>query len=58
VTDGLDTLTISAPIGGNTTLSKLGAGTLVLGNANTYTGATTVFAGAFRLAETRALAPR
>jgi autotransporter-associated beta strand protein len=50
VTNGADTLTISGPISGATTLSKLGGGTLILGGANTYTGATTVFAGALQIA--------
>lgn len=49
VTNSTDTLTISGPISGNTTLSKLGPGTLVLGGANTYTGATTVFAGTLQI---------
>ena len=40
-----DTLTLDAAISGVGTLSKAGAGTLILSGANTYTGATTVDAG-------------
>lgn len=50
VANGADTLTLSGPISGNTTLSKVGPGTLILGGANTYTGATTVFAGTLQIA--------
>ncbi|HET6409626.1 MAG TPA: autotransporter-associated beta strand repeat-containing protein, partial [Chthoniobacteraceae bacterium] len=50
VANSVDTLTLSGALSGNTALSKLGAGTLVLGNANTYTGATTVFAGTLQIA--------
>jgi autotransporter-associated beta strand protein len=49
VTNGADTLTISGPISGNTTLSKLGGGTLILSGTNTYTGATTIFAGTLQI---------
>jgi autotransporter-associated beta strand protein len=38
-------LTLSGVIGGSTTLTANGAGTLVLSGANTYTGATVVTAG-------------
>jgi autotransporter-associated beta strand protein len=44
VTNPADTATINAVIAG-TTLQKTGAGTLVLGGANTFTGATTIAGG-------------
>ena len=45
VTNATDTATISAPIAGSVGLNKLGAGTLVLGGVNTYTGMTTISGG-------------
>jgi autotransporter-associated beta strand protein len=57
VTNGADTLTISGPLSGNTTLSKLGLGTLVLSGNNTYTGATTVFAGALQISGNSSIGP-
>ena len=40
-----DTLTVSADISGTGTLSKAGAGTLILGGNNSYSGGTTVTGG-------------
>ena len=42
--------TIAGTIGGNQTLNKLGAGTLVLTGANEYTGGTTISAGTLSIA--------
>jgi autotransporter-associated beta strand protein len=50
-----DTLTISIPIAGAGLLTKAGAGTLVLGAANNYTGMTSVDAGTLKLANALAL---
>jgi len=48
--------TINSVITGSNGLTKIGAGTLVLGNsANTYTGATTISAGTLQLATSNAL---
>ena len=44
-----DTLTFSGIISGANALTKLGAGTLVLSGANTYSGATNISAGTLRL---------
>ena len=45
VTNATGTTTISAILAGTANLVKSGAGTLVLGNANTYTGTTTINGG-------------
>jgi len=53
------TATISTPISQDVpgrALTKIGAGTLVLPVANSYTGATTVSAGTLRLTDTNAIA--
>ena len=47
--------TLSGIIGGPGGLTKSGAGTLVLSNANTYSGGTTLAAGTLRLENNRAL---
>ena len=44
-----DTLTLSGIISGANALTKLGAGTLVLSGANTYSGATNITAGTVQL---------
>jgi autotransporter-associated beta strand protein len=44
-----DDLTANNAISGTGSLTKLGAGTLTLGGANSYTGATTVSVGAMRI---------
>jgi autotransporter-associated beta strand protein len=44
-TNAGDTLTLSGVISGNYAITKIGAGTVVLSGANTYTGSTTVSAG-------------
>ena len=45
-----DTLTVTGAIAGvGTTLSKTGAGTVILAGTNTYTGATTVSAGTLQI---------
>lgn len=45
VTVGTNTLTVGGAVGGGFTLTKNGAGALVLNGANTYSGATTVNGG-------------
>ena len=47
--------TLSGPIAGTGGLNKIGAGTLVLSGANTYSGGTTLAAGALRLENNQAL---
>jgi autotransporter-associated beta strand protein len=49
------TLTVSCPITGAGTLIKNGAGRLVLGGSNTYTGQTEIVAGALEPVSTNAL---
>ncbi len=48
-------LTLSGVISGAGTLSKIGAGTLILTNANIYSGGTTLAAGTLRLESNQAL---
>jgi autotransporter-associated beta strand protein len=48
-------ITMSQPIGGTGAITKAGPGTLILGAANTYTGATTVSAGTLRINHSLAL---
>ena len=48
VTNGSDTATVSAVVGGTSGLTKAGPGTLVLSGVNTYTGVTNVNAGVLR----------
>jgi autotransporter-associated beta strand protein len=43
--DSANTLTVSAPISGSSSLTKDGTGTLVLSGTNTYSGSTTITAG-------------
>lgn len=49
------TVTLNGPIGGNGGLTKNGVGTLVLPNANTYKGTTTVNAGMLKVPNTASL---
>lgn len=49
--DSTNALTVSAPVSGASSLTKAGAGTLVLSGANTYSGATTVSAGTLQLGD-------
>ena len=49
VVNATDTDTISAPIAGTVGLNKIGAGTLVLGGTNTYSGKTTISAGTLQV---------
>ena len=46
---------MSQPIGGDGSITKAGAGTLILGAANTYTGGTTISAGTLRITNPLAL---
>jgi fibronectin-binding autotransporter adhesin len=55
VTNAADGLSVSAVISGNFTLTKQGAGTLMLSGANTYTGTTTVSAGVLNIRNATAL---
>jgi autotransporter-associated beta strand protein len=52
---GANAFTINGNINGSGNLAKTGAGTLVLGGANTYTGTTLVSAGTLNAAVTNAL---
>lgn len=54
---GTGTLTLDDVISGTSGLTMAGAGTTILGGANTYTGATTVNAGTLTLDFTQAGAP-
>lgn len=58
VSDAATTLTVSGTVvqqtGGNRTLTKNGAGTLVLSGTNTYTGGNTINAGILRAGSTQA----
>jgi fibronectin-binding autotransporter adhesin len=57
VTDAASTLDIeSGGLSGAFALTKAGAGTLILGAADTYTGATTVSAGALKITNSASLA--
>jgi autotransporter-associated beta strand protein len=49
------TLTINSMLAGSTAWSKAGAGTLVLGGANTYDGSTTINAGTLTISNNTAL---
>ena len=49
VTNATDTDTVNAPIAGTVGLNKTGAGTLVLGGTNTYTGTTTITTGTLQV---------
>ena len=49
VTNATDTATVNAPVAGASGLTKAGAGTLVLGGTNTYTGGTTINAGTLQV---------
>ncbi len=58
VTNALGTLAITTVIGetgGTRSITKTGAGTLILGSANTYTGTTTVSAGVLNIQNATAL---
>ncbi|TXL69295.1 hypothetical protein FHP25_39540, partial [Vineibacter terrae] len=46
-----DTLTLAVPIGGSGSLTKAGAGTLILTGDNTYAGGTTITAGRLQLGD-------
>lgn len=48
-------ITMSQPIAGTGAMTKAGPGTLILGAANTYTGATTISAGTLRINDSLAL---
>lgn len=52
LTINASTLTVGGAISGPAALTKAGAGTLVLGGSNTYTGNTTVNAGILQIATT------
>ncbi len=45
VVNATDTATVNAPIAGTVGLNKIGAGTLVLGGTNTFSGGVTITAG-------------
>ena len=45
IADAGNVFTVNQPLGGTGSLTKLGAGTLVLSGANTYSGGTTISAG-------------
>jgi autotransporter-associated beta strand protein len=40
-----NTLTVGGPVSGSAAFNKAGAGTIILGGTNTYTGSTTIYAG-------------
>ena len=49
VTNATDTATVNIVLGGTSGFSKTGAGTLVLGGTNTYTGTTTISGGTLQI---------
>jgi fibronectin-binding autotransporter adhesin len=56
VTNGSGTVQIDAILAGSSNLTKSGAGTLILGGANTYTGTTSIQGGTLQLGSTGNLA--
>ncbi|HYO26183.1 MAG TPA: autotransporter-associated beta strand repeat-containing protein, partial [Lacipirellulaceae bacterium] len=55
VSQGSGVVTLGQAIGGGGSITKAGAGTLILAAANTYTGGTTVSAGTLRISHPLAL---
>ncbi|MCG7509059.1 autotransporter domain-containing protein [Mesorhizobium retamae] len=55
ISSAFNTFTVSQSLGGTGGLSKLGAGTLVLSGANSYTGGTTISQGMLSVGATGAL---
>ncbi|MBC7783063.1 MAG: autotransporter-associated beta strand repeat-containing protein, partial [Burkholderiales bacterium] len=55
ITQAAAVITMSQPIGGTGSITKLGLGKLVLGAANTYTGQTTISAGIVQITHANAL---